>query len=270
LGHNLHAPQFLELHGVTLSQELHRSFAKYKGKDSLMIVTTRDKKLATLPNILHWLSASGTPTRALSSLVSSGATTAPQEGDMSNNSSYKAVTDAALTLQAFWRKRREYLHSHRMALNTTLAKANMFVFEKFIRGYRQKDSRSRIRKTFVMVKMGVQFYIAIWALGEKVTSANTLWTEVAGDKSLSASDLEELVSGELVGDLRDIDNEVFGNPGGIWAKFQEQEVKKMFNDERVTWTDMKSVFGKANKKIASMEHRLKEIMARLENMRVSQ
>jgi hypothetical protein len=239
----------------------------------LLIVTTRERKVPIpTPRILESLRNFGAPIHALSALVAlrdgENATKTRQENYSDDNTEEdKAVQNAVLKLQAFWLKRRGYLHSHRAALETPRGKANAFVFEKFVREYHQRKAREKVKKSFVMFTMGVEFYVAFWELRDRVTAADALYAEIVQNRNLSASDLEELVSGKLVGDLQTIIREVSGKAGGIFATFQEEEVRRMFQDDRVGWENMRSVFGKANRLVSGMEYSLREIVARLERMR---
>jgi len=115
-----------------MMEQLQACFAQYGGKDSLVLVTIKDK--SPLAAFSH-LKTRGVPTCTLTSLVES-MRSAPS-GDRSRDPNEKAeeekIRRAATKLQAFWRARRPFLRNYRASLELPRGKESAFVFENIIK-----------------------------------------------------------------------------------------------------------------------------------------
>jgi len=115
-------------------ESLHASFAQYGGKDSLAIVTIKDKDL---PAVFSPVSTRGVPTYTLASLTESVKPHWMPSGDSaeeSDETSQDVVVRAAVRkLQAFWRRRGPYLPKYRLSLELPRGKESAFIFDNIIK-----------------------------------------------------------------------------------------------------------------------------------------
>jgi len=130
-------------------ESLHASFAQYGGKDSLAIVSIKDK---ALPAVFSPLSTRGVPTYTLASLAESVKPHWMNSGDSaegSDETSQDGVVRAAVRkLQAFWRRRGPYLPKYRLSLELPRGKESAFVFDNII-----KPSLKSIREQQQQLRM---------------------------------------------------------------------------------------------------------------------
>jgi len=193
----------------------------------------------------------------------------PAQGTESNDNTEDATftSDAAIPiasavtkLQAFWRRRWPYLRSHRASLSTPHGKARAFVFEKIIKPNLCRGTPGTLWKTMVLDDVGVDFYVAFWKLRNDATAANILSQSVLSNKKMSAADVEELVDGELMGDLDAIVRD------SARARLGAKEVGKKFVDPSCQWWDLKKDFSRERRKVWSTGDKLARIVKRLEQM----
>ncbi|KAF8533500.1 hypothetical protein BDD12DRAFT_898763 [Trichophaea hybrida] len=245
---------------------LHQSFAHYEGKDSLTIVTAKGTVPNTLPNVFLPLASRNVLTHTLTALIKPiphGTASQPAQAAESNDNDTAdgtTVTSAVTKLQAFWRTRWPYLRSHRASLSNPQGKARAFVFEKIIKPNLRRAAPGNLCKTIVLDTVGVDFYVAFWKLRSDATAANSLSQSVLTSKKMSAADVEELVDGELMGDLDAIVRDA------ARARLGAKEVGKKFADPLCLWGELKKEFTRERRKIKSTEDKLAGIVKRLERM----
>jgi len=255
-----------------LSSELHRSFSRYLGKDTLMLVTSKDRKPNALPKPLVPLDRYGVPTRTLQSLLiepdcacgeDSATSSTTRSGD---DPSDEVVEEAVRKLQKFWNKRRPYLHSHRKALESLDGMANALIFDSIrhvpLHGIPGDSNLSIIRRNHILLTLGVNLYVNIWKLRIRADKVHTFSGRVLANPNVSVESLEDLIAGDWLKNLEGIRREL-GKDGNTFEKAGSSAVSLMYLME---WEVMKDVFEKLNAELGEMEIKLNDIVDRLQSM----
>jgi hypothetical protein len=178
---------------MSMSTELLRSYGRYNGKDSLVILARTAKPTTYPADILSNLNKYGTPTAILQDILKSrrpdpSELTASVEGP---ESSEEAVTDEAFTaaakrIQFFWRKRHPYLLSRSQALKTNEGEIIEFIFATFVRRKgAQSQIYDKIRKNHILVTQGVNFYLQLRLVRERCKEAEKLFDKMPGRRQYS-------------------------------------------------------------------------------------
>ncbi|KAF8535500.1 hypothetical protein BDD12DRAFT_892638 [Trichophaea hybrida] len=249
-----------------LSTQLHRSFSRYMDKDTLTLITTKDKKPNILPDVLAPLDRYGVPTYTLISLIKLDCTpgqdpATPPITHSQDEPSEEDVADAVWKLQRFWRKRRPYLYSHRSALESLHGKANALIFDS-IRHVPLHDicNKCIIRRNYILLTVGVDLYINIWTLRVRAEEARALSDKVLANTKISVESLEDLISGDLLKSLKVI-TEQLGKDGNVFERAGSSAVALMYPE-----IEPEEVFEKLNDELGEMERKLGDIVDSLRSM----
>ncbi|KAF8544382.1 hypothetical protein BDD12DRAFT_801307 [Trichophaea hybrida] len=268
---SLKAREFQGRSPAALPEELARSFAKYKGKDSLAILTTKGKIPTTLPAILAPFASWGIPIHTLQSLVAPATplninpTVSPAD-DTNDSSSDTTIEHAVRTLQAFWRKRRPYLHSHRAALTSPDGKATAIIFDKIIHpSCNDRHTPDRIRKAVVLLTDAKRFFVEYWLVCDYVGTAHVLSESVLDNREISTQALDELVSSPLLKELEEIRAQ-FEKGGNMREMVEEAKMKRLFEDQKVGYQRLEVYFVSLRQELLRMGKRLDGIVKRLNEM----
>ncbi|KAF8244421.1 hypothetical protein K440DRAFT_663457 [Wilcoxina mikolae CBS 423.85] len=268
---SLKARDFQGRSPAALPEQLTRSFAKYQGKDSLTILTTKDKIPTALPAVLAPFASWGFPIHSLQSLVAAATpldrnpTASPAE-DTNSSSSDTTIEQAVQTLQAFWRKRSRYLHSRRAALNTPGGKATAFIFDKIIRpSSNDRHTPGRIHKAVVLLTDAKQFFVEYWSVCDYAGAAHVLSESVLDNRKISTHALDELVSSPLLKELEEIRAE-FERGGNMREMVEEVKVKRLFEDQKVGYQRLEAFFISLREELLGMGKKLDGIVKRLNEM----
>jgi hypothetical protein len=249
-----------------LPEELTRSFAKYQEKDILAILTTKGKRPTALPTVLAPLTTSGTQIYTLKSVVAPDQNpAAPLEADTIDSSSDATVEHAVLKLQKFWRKRRPYLHSYRVTLKTPGGKATAFIFDIIRPNSGERHTLGRVRKAVVLLTDAKQFLVDCWLLRDNTGAAHVLSDSVLSNPKISTQALDELVSSPLLKELEEIRAE-FEKGGSMREIVEEAKVKRLFEDQKKGYRELKAFFVSSRRDVLAMGRRLDRIVKRLKEM----
>ena len=235
----------------TLPSSLARSFAKYLGKDQLIIVTSCGLPVR-LPtdNILNNFNTT-VPTVSLESLITSALAPALPSEDTDTDAA--EVAAAVTKLQRIWRRSQKYRASRQAALLTREGRATAFVLETLVAPDRQGPT-----KTHVLTTVGVELYVEVQLLREEVAGARALEEKVLANKNMSPGEIEELVSGEHLRELEE-----------VAKKAQSKRVTRVqlaYASQRIGWMELESGVKGKTKKVRGLRKRLGKVVNRLEMM----
>lgn len=247
-----------------MSMILKRSFDRYRGKDSLIIVTRNETKATNPPSVLDLLDQSGVKTLALQSLIT--ATPVKIESDSDSHAINLGV--AVIKIQAFWRKRQPYLISSRENLKTGRGKAIDLVFSQIIKAHQHrncntKSSRKwRISKNWVLLTWAVDFYVEFHDVRKRTLEVGELWERVTGNNRIRVEALQELLEGPYLMKLDECRSQLHDD-GKISVAASVSEVGKLYGDPEAGCQDIQNHFWKLGNELSNISMRLDGVVEKL-------
>jgi hypothetical protein len=270
-----------------ISMVLKHSFDRYNGKDSLVIVTRKEKMTTNLPDVLNLLEKSGVEIVTLQSLITAIQVTTPvgtvtgkaKIGSSSDTHTVKLKESLPIGLEAsvskiqtFWRKRQPYLISSRENLKTARGEAIDFVFSKIIKANRGSiiasndninGSRAeKIYKNKVLLTLAVDFYVEFRNVRKKSHKAEELSESVLENDRVRAEELQELLDGSHLVALDRCKNQ-FGHGGKLHSRASVSNVGRLYENPMVGWCDVQNYFKKMVNELIDISKRLDQIIKRL-------